>query len=78
MMDPAFTFDAHLPGTEIALWGDVKAMVSSTCVNIDGSVEYRVAWWDGRTLRQEWVQAGFVLGDHKDERRIGFLRPGDE
>lgn len=59
-------------GTKVTLHDDLVGTVLS--VSIRGtSIQYEVAWWDGRTRKVEWF-AEFELAATGDEEKtaIGF------
>lgn len=60
------------PGSRVFVGGDIKAVVLSATLEMDGCVSYRVAWWDGRARRVETLYAAEVAARRGDEVAVGF------
>lgn len=45
------------PGTRVRIGGDIPGIVTQVCIRGESSltVQYLVAWWDGRRRVSEWV-----------------------
>lgn len=60
----------HEPGSEVTIWGDVKARIDYAIVET-GKTSCRVRFWNGTSLASEVVDEGMILaGDQKAV--IGF------
>lgn len=62
-------------GSRVCLDRDIEAIVTE--ILIEGySVQYKVAWWDGRARNEQWVNAAEVFAPQDTpELQIGFLTP---
>lgn len=70
MSEPLQGVAAILPGTEVEIWGGVRAKVIAVMVDDAMSVSYRLAYWNHEGLMQEWVAASLVQA--ACELRLGF------
>lgn len=54
------THAVYAPGCRVEIGthkSPVKALVLEASIGAEGAVRYRVAWWDGRHRRQEWLDS---------------------
>lgn len=42
-------------GGKCYIGGDIPAVINGVLFRVNGSTEYEIVWWDGRTRRCEWV-----------------------
>lgn len=64
-------------GARVTLADGVPAVVLAAAIR-QRAVSYHVAWWDGRTRREEWLSAHELTADLDAPRlRIGFRREDD-
>ena len=70
--------EVFAPGSivEIHPGGDaIRGQVVAVSVEHGGTVQYRVAWWNGRTRNCDWLHATEVSWIEGAERtRIGFMQ----
>jgi len=52
--------------------GRVPGVILGVAIYSGLQVQYRVAWWDGRVRKSEWVDACEVTPDDDQRLRIGF------
>ncbi|MGW8178081.1 MAG: hypothetical protein ACWGQW_04710 [bacterium] len=52
----------------------ITATVHSILIEPENSVSYKLAWWDGKTRREEWLPAHEIYPDEHDSQhgQIGF------
>lgn len=71
------TIRVFAPGTEVAIapGGDhIRGKIVEVAINDGGTIQYRVAWWNGRTRNCDWLSASEVSWTDGAERvRIGFV-----
>lgn len=65
--------EVYHPGAEVLIGGSVPAVVTAVMIRA-GHTSYEVAWWDGRTRKNEWLQSFELVPKSADQQvRIGFL-----
>ena len=51
----------------------VRAVITGVTIYPGPQIQYRVAWWSGKTRYEEWLQACEVSQPSgRDETKIGF------
>lgn len=50
-----------------------KGIVAAILISNGTRVQYKIAWWDGRTRHEEWLEAFEIVGKASDRCTIGFL-----
>lgn len=65
------------PGSSVLVGDDIEATITSVSLDCGGRVAYRCAWWDGRVLRQEWLEACMVRPSKRMTplATLGFVAP---
>lgn len=66
------------PGRRVLLQGNLEGRVIQALIRENASIQYQVAWWDGRTRHCEWLEAFEVEPDAKSiemPQRVGFELP---
>lgn len=58
------------PGTDIQIWGNVKARIEYVMIE-PGQVSYRVKFWNGQALVSELIPEHMVISPSSDIT-IGF------
>lgn len=51
------------PGETVTIGGDIRATIVALMIGQADAVSYKLAWWSGRELRQEWVDGGIGMID---------------
>lgn len=59
------------PGSRVTIGGDVEALVLAVMIMTDG-VQYKVAWWDGRERREEWIDPAEIGSGEGEMVKVGF------
>lgn len=60
------------PGAVASLWGGVKAKVDQVLIEGDEKVSYRIKYWSGSQLQNEWISANMIEMERPDMARVGF------
>lgn len=50
----------------------ITGKITGVMIELDSEVSYRVAWWDSRTRKNEWVRADEVKASTNQRIKIGF------
>ena len=58
-------------GSAVFIGKDIPAMITAVCIR-DSGVTYETVWWDGRTRKQEWLQADEISDEKVPSMQIGF------
>lgn len=67
------TIEVYAPGQQVYLSGAVLAVVQQVCIMANDSIQYLVAWLDGKTRHSEWVDEFEVVGSETPRQyHIGF------
>lgn len=69
------TIEVIAPGSTVLVGGDIEAVVLALSLGRDG-LQYKVAWWDGRTRTEQWVDQLEVCSRESAAGRNGTIRIG--